>query len=257
MLIRISLILAIVAALAAGTLNFLQVQDKIKALSSQRDDERSQKQTAQQDASSTHAKLNQTVTLLNQTKQDLSDANSKREAAEQAEAVAIQNAETMSKQLTDTQNTLKDTQDKLGAYETTGVPASDVAKLNSRLKEEQTALDIANQENLVLMRANARLTNELAKYQPLSPDILLPADLKGKVLVVDPKWDFVVLNVGDDQGVIQDGQLLVSRDGKLVAKVIVRSTDKDHCIANVMPGWKLGPVIEGDIVTPAHPAPSS
>jgi hypothetical protein len=29
--------------------------------------------------------------------------------------------------------------------------------------------------------------------------------------------------------------------------------EKDRCIANIMPGWKLGEVIEGDVVTPAHP----
>ena len=85
-------------------------------------------------------------------------------------------------------------------------------------------------------------------------DIVLPADLKGKIVAVDPKWDFVVLDIGDDQGVKENGELLVSRDGKLVAKVIVRSLDKDRCIANVVPGWKLGDVIEGDEVSPAHPA---
>jgi len=62
-----------------------------------------------------------------------------------------------------------------------------------------------------------------------------------------------VLNVGDDQGLKEDGELLVSRDGRLVAKIIVRSIQKDRSIANIMPGWKLGEVIEGDEVTPAHP----
>jgi hypothetical protein len=80
------------------------------------------------------------------------------------------------------------------------------------------------------------------------------ANLRGKILVVDPKWDFVVLNIGLDQGVKEEGELLVSRDGRLVAKVIVRSLEKNRCIANVMPGWKLGEVIEGDEVSPAHPA---
>jgi hypothetical protein len=98
------------------------------------------------------------------------------------------------------------------------------------------------------------LTNELAKYEGEDATIKLPADLKGKILVVDPKWDFVVLNIGDNQGVIQDGELLVSRDGKLVAKVIVRTVEKDRSIANIVPGWKLGEVIEGDEVVPAHPA---
>ena len=82
----------------------------------------------------------------------------------------------------------------------------------------------------------------------------LPANLRGKVLVADPKWNFVVLNVGEDQGVLERGELLVNRDGKLVAKVMVRSVQKDRCIANVVPGWELGEVMEGDQVIPAHPA---
>ena len=73
-------------------------------------------------------------------------------------------------------------------------------------------------------------------------------------MVVDPKWDFVVLNIGSDQNLKEKGQLLVSRNGKLVAKVIVSSIQKDRSIANVMPGWKLGQVIEGDEVTPAYPS---
>jgi type II secretory pathway component PulC len=83
---------------------------------------------------------------------------------------------------------------------------------------------------------------------------MLRSDLKGRILAVDPKWNFVVLNIGGDQGVLNDGEMLVSRDGKLVAKVIVRSVQKDRSIANIVPGWQLGDVIEGDEVTPAHPA---
>jgi hypothetical protein len=86
------------------------------------------------------------------------------------------------------------------------------------------------------------------------PVITLRADLKGKILVVDPKWDFVVLDIGIDQGVKEDGELLVSRDGKLVAKVIVRSVEGSRSIANIVPGWKIEQVIEGDDVSPAHPA---
>jgi hypothetical protein len=36
--------------------------------------------------------------------------------------------------------------------------------------------------------------------------------------------------------------------------VIVRSVEKDRSIANLVPGWKLGEMIEGDDVSPAHPA---
>ena len=77
--------------------------------------------------------------------------------------------------------------------------------------------------------------------------------LKGKVLATDPKWDFVVLNVGEDQGVLENGELLVNRNGKLVAKVRVRTVEKTRCIANIVPGWKIGEVLEGDSVLPVQP----
>ncbi len=68
----------------------------------------------------------------------------------------------------------------------------------------------------------------------------LPEGLKGKVMVVDPKYDFVLLDIGQRQGVLEDGQMLVNRNGRLVAKVKIKSVQADYCIANVMPGWKLG-----------------
>jgi hypothetical protein len=109
-------------------------------------------------------------------------------------------------------------------------------------------------ENKVLMQKVKKVETELAVYRDPNFFVTLPASLKGKVLVADPKWNFVVLNVGEDQGVLERGELLVNRNGRLVAKVVVRSVQKDRCIANVLPGWELGEVMEGDLVIPAHPA---
>src|SRR5450759_5820161 len=81
MLIRISLILAIIAALAAGTLNILQVRDKISTLVSQRDDERGKKQQALSDLSKTKTELTKSQDTLKQTAQDLADAKSERDKA--------------------------------------------------------------------------------------------------------------------------------------------------------------------------------
>ncbi len=53
---------------------------------------------------------------------------------------------------------------------------------------------------------------------------------------------------------MENGELLLNRKGKLVAKVIIRSVQKDRCIANVEPGWQLGEVMEGDLAIPAYPS---
>lgn len=254
MLIRISLILAIVAALGAGALNVLQVRDKITTLVSQRDDERGQKQRALSDLSKAKTDLTKTQDTLKQTTQELTDAKSERDKAVTTATAQTKRADELSDKLTKTTQERDDTQTKLAAYVATGIPAEQVGKLSRSLKEAQEAVEIVNEEKVVLQRALTRLQARLAKYEGPDPTIRLRADLRGKILVVDPKWDFVVLNIGQDQGVLENGELLVSRDGKLVAKVIVRSVDKNRCIANIVPGWKLSEVIEGDEVSPAHPA---
>jgi hypothetical protein len=86
--------------------------------------------------------------------------------------------------------------------------------------------------------------------------ISLPPNLVGKVLQVDPKWEFVVINVGSDQGVLARAEMLVNRGGRLVTKVKIRRVEKDHCIGDIMPGWTLTEVNEGDQVIAAHPSES-
>lgn len=126
--------------------------------------------------------------------------------------------------------------------------------MNKQLKDALTEIEAINGEKLVMMHTITRLTNELAQFVGPVHYVKLPPELHGKILAVDPKWDFVVLNIGEDQGLIQNGELLVSREGKLVAKVIVRKVEKDRSIANLVPGWRLGDLYEGDEVSPAHPA---
>jgi hypothetical protein len=255
MLIRISLILAILAALAAGTLNILQVRDKISTLVADRDAQRSSRLTAENEKDKAKKDLVKAEKDLTQANQELTDAKSERDKAVVTATAQNKRADELSDKLTKTTQEREDALAELGQYRATGVKPEEVAKLNHALKTAQEAIEVANEEKMVLMRTVTRLTNELVKITGNDVYVVkLRADLRGKILVVDPKWDFVVLNIGQSQGVIEDGELLVSRDGKLVAKVVVRSVEKDRCIANVVPGWKLGEVIEGDEVSPAHPA---
>lgn len=254
MLIRISLIVAIVAALAAAALNFTVVKGKIEALTEDRNTQRDQKVQAQTELASTKKELAKTKDDLAQTQQELTDTQAARDKAVADAAAQSKRADDLSDKLAKTTQERDDARNNLAAYTTTGFTAEQVTKLGKSLKDAQTEIEAISEEKMVLQHAVLTLKTRLAKYEGPDTNIKLRADLKGKILVVDPKWDFVVLNIGEDQGVIEDGQLLVSRDGKLVAKVIVRSVEKDRCIANIVPGWELGQVIEGDEVTPAYPA---
>ena len=254
MFIRISLIVAIAAALFVSGWNIVKVREKITTLISQRDDERGKKVEALSNLSKAKTDLTKSQDALKQATQEMAAAKSERAKAVATAAVEVKKADELSDKLTKTSQERDQAQTELAAYKATGITPDQVGKLSRALKESQEAVEIVNEEKLVLQRALTRVQARLAKYEGPDPTIRLRAALRGKILEVDPKWDFVVLNIGLDQGVLEDGELLVSREGKLVAKVVVRSVEKNRCIANVVPGWKLGEVIEGDEVSPAHPA---
>jgi septal ring factor EnvC (AmiA/AmiB activator) len=254
MLIRISLIVAIVAALAAGALNVFQVRDKIDTLITQRNDFHNERDEAVTERESAKKELAKTKDDLTQTQQQLADTKSDRDKAVADAAAQVKRADELADKLTKTSQERDDAQNLLAAYKATGLSADQVGGLNKALKSTETALEAVQEENGVLQRTVNRLSTQLAELVVTNYVVMLRSDLKGRILAVDPKWNFVVLNIGGDQGVLNDGELLVSRNGRLVAKVIVRSVQKDRSIANIVPGWQLGDVIEGDEVTPAHPA---
>lgn len=254
MLLRISLFVAILAGLIAGGLSYMEVSDKIPALTKQRDDEHDAKKQALTELATTKTTLKKTQGELAQTQTELADTKADRDKQIARADAQNKRADVLADKLTKAIGERDDAQNELASFKATGLTPDQVIKLNKNLKDARLEIEAITDEKVVLLHTITRLTNELAKYIGPSTFVKLRADLKGKILVVDPKWDFVVLDIGEDQGVIQDGELLVSREGKLVAKVVVRSVQKDRCIANLIPGWKLGEMIEGDFVTPAHPA---
>lgn len=255
MLIRISLIIAILAALAAAVVNGVVVRDKVNTLQSQRDIWHTQYSTTLDQLTTTKRDLAKTKADLTETQSELADAQAAEKKAEDIAAAQQKRADDLSDQLTKVTADRDDAQAQLAAYKATGETPPQIEKLASDIKADDDEIAAINLEKAVLTRTVTRLKYELAAVTGNGDNVVtLPSNLEGRVLVVDPKWDFVILDIGDDQGVQQNGEMLVSRDGKLVAKVIVRSVQKDRCIANIVPGWKLGDVFEGDLATPAHPA---
>ena len=256
MLIRISLIVAIVAGLAVGALNIIQVRDKITVLISERDEWQKKYTDTDHRLATTKIDLEKTRTELTETKKTLEATTAEKDKAVDEAQAQSKRAGQLTEELAKTKKDRDDAQAGLASYTFSGLSSAQVASLGKTLKQTQDMLAEVQLVNKAQARKIDSMFYQLAKYQGSNIVVYLPAALNGKILVSDPKWDFVVLNIGEEQGVKQDGEMLVNRDGKLVAKVIVRSIQKDRCIANVMPGWKLGEVMEGDLVIPAHPASS-
>lgn len=251
MLIRISLIIAIVAGLAVAVVNFVQVKEIITTTRTERDDFHTKLDTE----TAAHGK---TKKELSGTKEKLAATEATLKTTEEARDTALNDAETNRKKAADlteklakATNERDDAQRNLAAWNALGIPVEQIKVLIADLKEAQKAIAAQQEENKLLMSKNRKLQNELDYYTKEDFRVPLPEGLKGKVLVSDPKWDFVVLDIGENQQVLERGELLINRNSRLVAKVRVLRVEKDSCIANIVPGWKLGEVLEGDSAIPA------
>jgi Tfp pilus assembly protein FimT len=250
MLIRLSLIIAIVAGLAVAGLSFVKVKEKITTLQTNLQNETDAKTKALDELNTTKRDLSRTQKDLATTRTELDTTKTERDSFQAEARQQRDRATTLADTLAKTQGERDDAQRELTQWALLGVNPDQVRGIMSQNKQ----LDTSNKNLLAklddLSTAYRRATNELNIYKIEDYTVPLPPDLKGKVVVVDPKYDFVVLNIGEKQGVLEHGVLLVSRHGRLVAKIKVRSVQGERSIANVMPGWKLGEVMEGDIVFP-------
>jgi hypothetical protein len=256
MLIRISLIVAIVAGLAVGTLNFVKVKKIIADTRQERDDFHTKLDETTATLGRTKVALTKATNELAQTKTDLAEAKKDLASAVAAEADLKKQTTTLQANLTKAESDLTDANITLDKYKAAFPTPEQALSVSKDMKALQERVAVIEDEKKVLQRQLVRVTNKLLTYEDPNRPIPLPAGLVGKILVADPKWDFVVLNVGEDQGAVENGEMLVNRDGRLVAKIKITSVQKDRCIANVLPGWKLGEVLEGDQVIPAYPAQS-
>jgi cell shape-determining protein MreC len=246
-MLRICLIVAIVAGLAAGAVSFFKVQDIITTTRAARDDwngkytnEVAAHNKTKKTLQKTTADLETTRKTLEQTKNDLDAATTK------VTELDKQNTELTAK-LDKATAERDDAQQRLERWR--NLPEPDqiraiIADLE-KTRKEKTAL-IAENKILLASRDDWRSRYENLVGGDTPPP--MPAGLKGKVLAVDPKYDFVVLNIGDDQGVKKRGEMLVDRDGKLLGKVRIYSVQKDRCVANILSDWKQGSIMEGDEV---------
>jgi cell shape-determining protein MreC len=251
MLIRISLIVAVVAGLAVAVINFVQVKEVITTT-------RTALNTTSNNLFQTQMTLNTREKELKGTKAELDVTKESLRTTTEARDNALAVADTKSKlaaelnvKLTDTTKQRDDAQAELAAWEALSIPVNGVKKTIADLKDAQEKLAAQEAEVKILTSKNKSLDSELAYYRDPEYRVKLPEGLKGNVVISDPKWDFVVLNIGENQGVLERGELLVNRDGKLVAKVRVFRVEKNRSIANLVSGWKIGEVYEGDSVIPA------
>jgi hypothetical protein len=251
MLLRICLIMAIVAGLGViGVSQFVlrpqivEIIDTRDTYKREWDNTKTELTKTKKSLKETSEKLAKTETSLEETKVQLVATTGKFEAEQKKSASLQQNIDKL-------RGDLKVAMDDLAAWTNMGLRVEQVRGVIDEAKNLQIAVEALRVESKLLVDTVKKQEKRIIELtSDKQEDPLVPAQVRGKVLVVDPKWDFLVLDVGKKQEVPERGVLLVSRNGELVAKVRVTTTQDQRSIANIMPGWKLKDVMEGDIVLP-------
>jgi cell shape-determining protein MreC len=98
-----------------------------------------------------------------------------------------------------------------------------IAEKETLIAKLQSDLDSSHSQLEVLQKAN---TDRQAKQ--------IKKGLEGRILAVNPAWNFVVLNLGDKNGVVSNAELLVKRGTQLVGKVRITSVEPSTSIADIV-----------------------
>jgi multidrug efflux pump subunit AcrA (membrane-fusion protein) len=249
MLLRISLIVAILAGIGATVLNFVHVRERLVTTMNERDTEKSDKEKAQGELKTTQNNLKKTQTELTSTKSALSTAQTNLQIKTETIASLEKRGAELVAQVDKTKAERDAAQQKLTAWDVLGLTVDQVRGVQADLKKTIEEREALTGENKVLFQKKNQLEARLARYEGDVDKVPpLPIGLKGKVVAVDPKYDFVVLDIGGDQGVLERGEMLVNRNGRLIAKVKITTVQPNRSIANVLPAWKHADIMEGDQV---------
>ena len=249
MLLRISLIVALAASIGTLVLSHVQVAGKINTLQTDLANTQQQLSRTQSDLAKARRDAQAAKDLADKTAKELERTQQELQNAQQWAQQQRQRADRAEKELNRVRTDLTKAQRDLAAWQVLGVPVEEIQNRLAELVKARETIAALQQENQLLLRKANNLRTRLMVYEgEQEPKVELPEGLKGKVIAVDPKWDFVVLDIGGKQGVLERGEMLVSRDGKLVAKVRITRVEEDRSIANVLPEWKQADVRVGDVV---------
>jgi hypothetical protein len=251
-MLRIFLVLSLAVALAGVAFSFV-LKDKVHSLTEQRDTFKSERDKANTEAA---------------------QAKNAERKAKDAEKAAKAELETTSQELASTKSklgevegqltkTAKDLEEskvsfstasrELAQWKAAGVKVEEIVALKTLGQRLIAERDAIAEEKKVMGREIRRLNDELDVYRGKSLEVAMP-DVHGKITSVDSNYQFVVLDVGSDNGLKQNGKMIVTRGGNLVGKLQLVRVDPRSAVANLLPEWKRGDVQAEDQVMTSYEA---
>lgn len=240
---KILLIVAVVLSVLTAGIGFL---NKTKI-----DDARSTAEGLQAQLDTTSKELDTTKASLSKSQEELAAATSEKEALGKQLTAAKSDAEQAKSQASQAQEQLKDKETQLAQLQSditakdTKIAELEAASAGSTAAAEtvdnsaETEAKLAEQDALIQklqadLTASQSQARELQVEKQNRANQVMRSGLEGRILAVNPAWNFVVLSLGDRQGVVNNAEMLVKRGTQLIGKVRITSVEPATSIADIV-----------------------
>ena len=235
------IILAAVLSLAAAALGYLNhgklvsVKTDAENYKQQADKANKSLTTANSDAKTMKEKL----ALVSSDQEKLANENTDLKAQV---AKSSSNAADVQKQLTDKDATIAQQKSDMAAKD---AHITDLeAKVSSTAKPAAAPSDDLKKQleekDILTTGLQAKLKDQESQLEALKEREAqrrtksMRNGLEGRILAVNPSWNFVVLSLGDRNGVVNNAEMLIKRGSQLIGKVRITSVEPSTSIADIV-----------------------
>ena len=238
---KILIILAAVLSLAAAAVGYVNRTNFLN--------ERQIKENTQAQLASTQQVLKKTTSDLKAANEKIADLTAEGEKKDQniADLTA-----SLDKAKADIENDQKEMADKDA---TISQQKDDMAQKDKRISDLEEQLnnpsshqnsevdDLKKQldeKTLLITSQQAKLKDyesQLADFRKAEADRrakIMRKGLEGKILAVNSAWNFVVLSLGDRNGVVENAEMLIKRGDQLIGKIRITSAEPSTSIADIV-----------------------
>lgn len=241
-MLRLALVLALVAGIAALVVNFVVTKPAIEAQTAKLGETEQQLTTATQAKTKAEGEAKVAKSAAEKATKELTETKSSFETASSEATMQKTRADKLNTDLDKTTKARNEAQQELARWAALNVKPEQIVQLKNDLRDASDARAALADEKKIFIRNIDNLQVRLDRYEGDKERPVEMPNLKGNVVAVDAKWDFVLLDVGQNQGAKAGGIVMVRRGDKLVGKARIVSVEPDRSFANLLPAWKQGDV---------------
>jgi hypothetical protein len=226
---------AVVAAIAGYLVigKYNTEKDNFTEVSHERDSAKLQVTKAKTENDTLTAAKAAVDTELTDTKTKVDDLTAKLTAAQKDSddaKTAVQTAQAATKDATDKLAQVNVTLGNMTPEAAVAAIKKATDDLTANQSEEKILQDQVQALNTNIEELKKDLTNEKRSY--------IPPGVTGQITYVNRPWNFVVLNIGLNNGVVPNGELIVYRGKNFLGKIKISSAEETTSVGDILPDTK-------------------